>query len=144
MRKLTMLLAVLALSVLALPAAAATVAFARWDVVPSSYPASPFRENLQVFSFGAEHESYPLRRERLSRYVRPIRFASSVTSIMESDIDGGKISSIDYRLGAWYSFGRIEYGINHGSWHTVAVGEAAAPRQGATQSFTRLELNIKL
>ena len=99
---------------------------------------------MRVAEFGAEHESYPLRRERFPGYVRPVRFATSATTIMESDINGGKISGIQYWLGAWYSFGRFETGVNHSSFHTIQVGDEVSPGRGATQSQTLLELRIKL
>jgi hypothetical protein len=116
-------------------AGADTIAFAHWEIVPSSYPPAPFSNQLRVFEFGAAHESYPFYRSR---------FAASVETMMRSDSRGGRIASVDYRIGYWISppdwfipLDRVELGLNHGSWHNSDF-------TGRTQAFTRVELNLRL
>lgn len=111
-----------------------TRAFARWYLVPSSYPPAPFSRELKVFEFGAETEGSPHDR---------IQLEASVNTMMRSQVRGGVISSVDYRVGGYYRLApagflsRFGLGFDHGSWHNIdAVGRV--------QVFNRVEVRARL
>ena len=110
-----------------------TRGFARWYVVPSSYPPAPFSSERRVFEFGAETEASPFNR---------VQIEASVTTLMRSQVRGGVISSVDYRIGGYYTVGtgflsRFGLGFDHGSWHHI-------DQVGRVQVFNRLELRARL
>ena len=111
-----------------------TTAFARWHIVPSSYAPAPFSRELRVFEFGAETSRNPFARAL---------FEASVNTIMRSQPRGGVISSVDYRIGGYYSLGasgllgRFGLGVSHGSWHNI-------DRPGRVQVFNYAEVRARL